>query len=362
MKVVFITNIPAPYREKVYELVAVNEDIDFEVYYCAKLESNRQWKFREGVYKRKYLKSQRLSFLGRDFYFFSNVWSRLTAKNPDVVIVAGFSLPMIFSYVWALFNRKKIVSFTDAHIRFESRLTFFHRFLRKFFYLRSAACVGASKKSLELFGSYGVVPDRLFQSHLCANNEMYYLASKGGEDRNYDVILCGRISKEKMFYFSAAVIEIMHSIKRDLKVLVVGDGPEREQFIAHLSSLKVDYEYAGFVSQEALPSLYSDSKVFLFPSRNDAWGVVANESCAAGTPVLSCEAVGAAGELLQDSVNARILPLDASLWARNAIELIDNPQLWNVYSESATRLVAEYNYENAALGLVSAIRYAYQKL
>ena len=40
---------------------------------------------------------------------------------------------------------------------------------------------------------------------------------------------------------------------------------------------------AGFARQEDLPRWYGASRVFLFPTQWDPWGVVANEACAAAT-------------------------------------------------------------------------------
>lgn len=360
MKSVFVTNIPAPYREKVYEFVAHDENIDFQVFYCSQTESNREWSFERGDYKSQFLNSKSLNFAGRDIYLFSDVWKKLNKAKPDVVIIAGFSMPMILTYIWAMIYQKKVVSFTDAHIRFERRLSLIHRVLRKLFYRKSAACVGASQKSLELFAKYGVKTEHLFQSQLCANNEAYSQRAKDYNSRNYDVILCGRICKEKLFDFSLEVIEYLKEQQKYLKVLVVGDGPERAWLLERLDDLAVNYEYAGFVNQEQLPLLYTDAKVFLFPSKNDAWGVVANESCASGTPVISCKEVGATGELLLDSVNSRILPLDKKLWAQEINKLLNNEELWNQYSKSAMTVVAQYSYQNAAQGLISAISFAYK--
>ena len=58
--------------------------------------------------------------------------------------------------------------------------------------------------SYELFKVYGVTADRLFQSHLCIENKAYFDLYKDFQNREYDVIVCGRISGEKLFDFSAS--------------------------------------------------------------------------------------------------------------------------------------------------------------
>jgi putative transposase len=53
----------------------------------------------------------------------------------------------------------------------------------------------------------------------------------------------------------------------------------------------------GYFSQNELPYYYALTRVFLFPTLLDPWGVVANEACAAGVPVITCSNAGAAGDL-----------------------------------------------------------------
>lgn len=358
MKCVFVTNIPAPYREKVHEYVALNSKIDYEVLYCSDLESNRDWQFSKGLYDYSYLTSRSITFRGRDIYLFSNIWSQLQKMQPDVVVLAGFSLPMLVSYFWCLLYQKKIISFTDAHLKFERRLTCLHKTMRKIFYRLSDACIGASNKSLDLFRYYGVRDRKLFKSQLCANNEMYFKAYRKFLEREFDIILCGRICEEKLTSFSLSVLSELKKLKPDIRVLVVGDGPLRENLLEQLKNNAIQYEYAGFVGQDALPHLYSNAKLFLFPSVNDAWGVVANEACAAGTPVITCEAVGAAGELLLDSVNSFILPLNKTIWAQKALEIISDTTKWDDLSSACILQVSEYSYMNAGKGLVDAVEFS----
>ena len=58
--------------------------------------------------------------------------------------------------------------------------------------------------------------------------------------------------------------------------------------------------FHGFAAQRELPDLYRSAKVFLFPTLADVWGVVANEACAAGLPVIVSPHAGVAGELVRD--------------------------------------------------------------
>lgn len=45
MKVIYLTNIPAPYREKCHEIIFKKLNNSYSVIYCSKIEPNRKWFF-----------------------------------------------------------------------------------------------------------------------------------------------------------------------------------------------------------------------------------------------------------------------------------------------------------------------------
>lgn len=82
------------------------------------------------------------------------------------------------------------------------------------------------------------------------------------------------------------------------RVLVVGDGPEREPLIALAREVQVDAIFAGFRNQSELPGLYAAMDVFVLPSdARETWGLVANEALAAGCRVLVSAEAGCAPDL-----------------------------------------------------------------
>ncbi|BBN82628.1 hypothetical protein PA25_26130 [Pseudoalteromonas sp. A25] len=361
MTTVFITNIPAPYREKVHEIASEKLSGDYCVLYCAKIESNRKWNFSLGNYNKRFLKSRIIKFRGRNIYLDSNIRNILNEIKPEVIVIGGFSMPMIAAYLWALFNDKKVVSFSDANLHSESKLSFFHKGIRKIFYGVSQAFVGASKKTQDLFRTYGAKEEQLFQSHLCANNSLLFQYDKSFDNREYDIILCGQMIESKMFDFSLDVVRRIKEIRSDVSVKVLGSGPLKEHILNRLDSMAIKYDYPGFVSQEELPTHYSSSKVFFFPTRKEAWGVVANEACASGTPVISTPEAGAANELIVNDHNGFVLKPDVNEWADAALHLLTDADKWAEFSKNAKNAVKKYSYFNAAQGIVNASEFVRKK-
>ncbi len=111
-----------------------------------------------------------------------------------------------------------------AYIHSSSNTTFCYWFSRAF--------IGASLGSRLLYGAYGVPSQYFFQSHLCANNGVFYpddLAS-----RPYDFMFCGRFSVEKNPLFSIDVARgVALALGRRVSLLFVGSGPMVDEVKAY---------------------------------------------------------------------------------------------------------------------------------
>ncbi|HIL95156.1 MAG TPA: glycosyltransferase family 1 protein, partial [Pseudomonadales bacterium] len=245
-------------------------------------------------------------------------------------------------------------SFSDATTDSEQDLTFAHRLVRKMIYGFSDAFIGASQKTLLLFKSYGATSKNSFQSCLCIDNSRFSACHKPQVERDYDIMLSGQFSARKMINFSAEVILEIHRRNPGIKILLIGDGPDRAYMVEKLSTNKVDFHYAGFVTQDALPEYYGNAKLLFFPSLNDPWGVVANEACAAGTPIMTVSGVGAANELVIHNENGLVLPLNAETWTKEALGILDDQLRWERMSTSASESVQRYNYTSASNGFIDA--------
>jgi glycosyltransferase involved in cell wall biosynthesis len=75
----------------------------------------------------------------------------------------------------------------------------------------------------------------------------------------------------------------------NLRLVVLGDGPDRAYLEAALSPFKERVEFLGFQKWQALPEIYWKADVLCVPSRYDGWGLVVPEGLAAGLPVIASD-------------------------------------------------------------------------
>jgi glycosyltransferase involved in cell wall biosynthesis len=136
----------------------------------------------------------------------------------------------------------------------------------------------------------------------------------------------------------------------EVRLRLVGDGPLRPQLERDLGGLGGRVEFAGFRDWDALPAEYAQGDVLCVPSRHDGWGLVVPEGMAAGLPVISTEATGAAVDLIDPSENGwRVSPGDADALhraMREAASLTDEELTRR--SAAAIRRVESHSLERGA--------------
>ena len=341
---VLVSNFPTPYREPVFQAVAKELPGEFTVIYSQPTESDHRWQFPLGDYSKKYLKGK------------AQIWRELSSLDPAVVITNGYKPSHLLTFLWAKFHGKLHVAMTDGWLKSEQHLAFFHPWLRKYILGRSAAFLGASNHSLELLQHDGAKTQASFLSYRCANNALFAGLEEG--PRPFDLMFSGQFIERKMPGFFVEVARRVHAKLPSLRLLMIGDGPLRESTLKSLDAAGIAYDYRRFLTQEELPSRYASAKLLLFPTLQECWGVVANEACAAGTPVITCDNTALDGELVHQGENGLVLPLDAGVWADEVVRLLEDRPRWQQFSSRSKEMVSRYDYEIAARGILSAIQYA----
>jgi glycosyltransferase involved in cell wall biosynthesis len=179
--------------------------------------------------------------------------------------------------------------------------------------------------------------------------------------RDIDLLFSARLVPIKNASFALQVAAgTADRLGRAVRLAILGSGPEEARLREQAASLQgtVEVLFAGHVSQAEVPLWFVRSRLFLFPTAWDPWGVVANEACLAGVPVLVSPHAGVAGELVRDGLNGRVLPLKVDAWVDATAQLLTDPPLLQRMSRAAVDAVSAYTFENAALGISNAARQA----
>ncbi|WP_169718961.1 glycosyltransferase family 4 protein [Aequorivita capsosiphonis] len=90
----------------------------------------------------------------------------------------------------------------------------------------------------------------------------------------------------------------------NFEILIVGDGPDKQEILTILAGINNKFEIISNISQKELAALYNRMDVFIFPTyrEEESLGLVGLEALACGTPVIASKTGGPLG-YVEDGVN-----------------------------------------------------------
>lgn len=117
------------------------------------------------------------------------------------------------------------------------------------------------------------------------------------------VMYVGRISREKGLGLLADAFRAAAKTRPDLALVIVGDGPGREDLQETL--LGTRHHFTGTLTGLELATAYASADVFCLPSATETFGQVLIEAAASGLPAVVV-AEGAASEVVEDGITGLV--------------------------------------------------------
>lgn len=112
---------------------------------------------------------------------------------------------------------------------------------------------------------------------------------KPSEEKS-DIIFAGRLLSHKNVDLLIKSIKLLKKDYPKIKALIVGDGPEKKKLANLIEKLKLqkNVKLLGFLEENnTVYSLFKSSKVFVFPSIREGFGIAALEANACNLPVVT---------------------------------------------------------------------------
>ena len=232
--------------------------------------------------------------------------------------------------------------------------------LRRCMFARSSAvlCIGTAAR--DVYAEMGVPREKLFVLPYCCDTQRFETVDPNlvaSVRRRYNLIgktvllFSGQMIERKGVDTLIDAFKRVAQIRSRFALLLLGDGPKRPDYERMVSSeLQSSVHFAGHVSQNELPEHFAAADIFVFPSRHDGWGVVINEACAAGLPVIATQQTGSAYDLVEDGKSGFVFDRDdVNGFADRMLRLIDDPALRKRFGLRSRELVTPYSAKNGAL-------------
>jgi N-acetyl-alpha-D-glucosaminyl L-malate synthase BshA len=125
------------------------------------------------------------------------------------------------------------------------------------------------------------------------------------------------------------------------RLIFVGDGPERQAAEDLSRELGREDQVTFLGKLESVAELLACADLFLLPSEEESFGLVALEAMASGVPVVGSSGSGLS-EVVSDGLTGRLHPVgDVEAMAESAIELLSDTERWTRVSRAARESAVE---------------------
>ena len=129
----------------------------------------------------------------------------------------------------------------------------------------------------------------------------------GARSADLVALSVGRLAPEKNLALTLRAYKLMRELQPQLRLVLVGDGPER----GRLERENPDLIFAGMRIGEDLAAHYASADVFLFPSVTETYGNVTVEAMASGLAVVAYD-YAAAQQHIRHGDNGILVPFGAA--------------------------------------------------
>lgn len=140
----------------------------------------------------------------------------------------------------------------------------------------------------------------------------------------------GWMQPKKGFDILLKAFSILYKEKPEVKLILGGDGPEREnlQKLAQTLNIEEAVTFAGALPRENVRLLMAESACFVLSSHVETFGVVVIEALSQGTPVVATKCGGPESIIVSgDGILVEVA--DANALAQAMKEVGENPELYD---------------------------------
>ncbi len=119
------------------------------------------------------------------------------------------------------------------------------------------------------------------------------------------------------------IARLSEDIKHKIILLVIGDGPEKNNLKYLVKNLQIEEQvkFLGSGFSLDLVSYYQRADCFLLTSNSEGYGMVIAEAILSDLPVIMTD-VGVAGELVEDNINGFVVPVNSLESLKEKMELV----------------------------------------
>ena len=305
-KVLFITNLPTPYRIDFYR--ELGKLCDLTVVIEARRSNDLHFNWNDDniqTFKLHYLNDGNLDEKKTNW----SVLPYLSKRKFDVIVVSCYhTYTGMLSLAWLKAKHFPYVFETDGGMIANAESSLKRKY--KTFLIKGAkAYFSPSKGSDEYLSYYGAKCDVIhrypFSSlsdadilpELLSIQEKSAIRQRLGVKEPKMILAVGQFIYRKGF---DVLMEAAKDMDRNIGIYIVGGKPTEEYLSLQKKYNLTQVHFEGFKTKDELAEYFKAADLFVHPTREDIWGLVINEAMAYGLPVVTTNKCVAGMELVSD--------------------------------------------------------------
>lgn len=312
--VVIITNMPSFYRVDLFNALAQDGRCRIHVIFATAKENNRRiWEDAQDRMRFDYtiLDSTSVIIPGGDIaeqriiHHTKGVFKALRRIAPDVIIASEYNPTSLKALAYAKLRGKPYISWSDSTLHSDRFISMAQRFARHLVCRLSDAFIASSQETRAAQIHYGARAERISISLLTIDVDAFSRSLQQIPKPLNDIpviLFCGYLIPLKGVHL---LLEALSTITRPFRLDIVGSGDEEPALraLAQRHGLSDRVRFVGYKNREAIVAYYRQADLFVFPSLNDAFGLVLVEALAAHLPIISSIYAGGSRDTVTEGVN-----------------------------------------------------------
>ena len=342
MKVLYITNIPSPYRVDFFN--ELGRKCELTVLYESNTASHRN----EAWFSKKDLTYKEIVMKGIKFgkgkVLRTEVIKYLKKFKNDLIIVGGYSTAtgMLAINYLNLYRISFVLNVDGGIVKSENN---FKYKMKKHFISSATSWLSTGDKTDDYLIHYGAKAESIYHypfSSIYKHEIIREPLSKKQKDKikkklgitgDKVVLGVGSFIPRKNYL---VLLRNWGEMDSDVTLCLVGGGPEEDEYKRIIFEENLENVLlVPFQEKEALKEYYLCSDIFVHPALEEIWGLVINEALGMGLPIITTENCVAGIEVITNSENGYVVP--------NNFEAIFNKINILINDEA---LVTRINYKN----------------
>jgi glycosyltransferase involved in cell wall biosynthesis len=318
-KIHWLCPSPSPYNDYFFRSVTVDPEIDLLVHFWKQAISSHPWSvpMAQGFPCRYYKE-----VFGVDWKLIKLAMN----KAKSLFIVAGWNHPTVWLLLTILITRKRpFIVWTDTPDLKKRRIWAKDKLRSawlKLVFHNAIAVMGTGKLGVQALEKMGCSKEKLVNFPFFLDLKRYrnnsdafekikfQFHSKYGDSNTILFFGVGQYIPRKGYDLAinalAKAIQITHN--SNVRLLLAGDGPEKEHYTSLANELGISKQIAlcGWLQPDEIETLNIGCDVLLHPARQDPFPTVVLDAMTWGKPVIGSDASGSVLDRIEHGVNGLI--------------------------------------------------------